>query len=70
VDPTDKSKNSEYPRYNSDDMKCYKKEGQSVDASIPLRRGNKIITGGREGGSWVGQRRGARMGEDSGMEEL
>jgi hypothetical protein len=24
-----------------------KKEGSSDDASIPLRRGNKIITGGR-----------------------
>ena len=28
-------------------MKLNKKEGQSVDASIPLRRGNKIIMGGR-----------------------
>jgi hypothetical protein len=30
-----------------DHMKL-KKEGPSVDASIPLRRGNKIITAGRE----------------------
>jgi hypothetical protein len=28
-------------------MKLNKKKGQSVDASIPLRRGNKIILGGR-----------------------
>jgi len=27
--------------------KLNKNEGQSVDASIPLRRGNKIIMGGR-----------------------
>jgi hypothetical protein len=35
-----------------------KKEGQSVDASIPLRRGNKIITGGkrREGPGWGGEK--------------
>jgi hypothetical protein len=31
-----------------DCMKVNKKEGQSVDASNPLTRGNKIITGGRE----------------------
>ena len=28
-------------------MKLNKNEGQSVDSSIPLRRRNKIITGGR-----------------------
>jgi hypothetical protein len=28
-------------------MKLNKKEGQSVDASILLKRGNKIIKGGR-----------------------
>jgi hypothetical protein len=28
-------------------MKLNKKKGSSVDTSIPLRRGNKIITGGR-----------------------
>ena len=38
----------------TDHMKLNKKEGQSVDASIPLRRGNKIIMGGRgrEGPGW------------------
>ena len=30
-----------------DHMKLNKKEGQSVDASIPLRREKKIIRGGR-----------------------
>ena len=41
-------------------MKLNKKEGPSVDASIPLRRGNKIITGGRgrEGPGW--EREGGR----------
>jgi hypothetical protein len=36
----------------TDHMKFNKKEGQNVAASIPLRRGNKIITEsrGREGG--------------------
>jgi hypothetical protein len=29
-------------------MKFSKKKGPSEDASIPLRRGNKIIMGGRE----------------------
>ena len=35
-------------------MKPNKKGGPSVDASIPLRRGNKIIMGGRgrEGPGW------------------
>ena len=35
-------------------MKLNKNEGQSVYASIPLRKGNKIITGGRgrEGPGW------------------
>jgi hypothetical protein len=28
-------------------MKLKKKEDQSVDASVLLRRGNKILTGGR-----------------------
>ena len=38
----------------SDHMKLNRKEGPSVDASIPLRRGNKIIMGGRgrEGPVW------------------
>ena len=30
----------------TDHMKLKKKEGQSVDASFLLRRGNKILTGG------------------------
>ena len=30
-------------------MKLNKKEDPSVDASIPLRRGNKIIIGARRG---------------------
>jgi hypothetical protein len=30
-----------------DHMNLNKKEGQSVDASKPLRMGNKIIMGGR-----------------------
>ena len=44
-------------------MKFNKKEGQSVDASIPIRRGNKITMGGRgrERGIWVGR------GTESGM---
>ena len=29
----------------TEQMKLNKKEGPSVDTSIPLRRGNKIITG-------------------------
>jgi hypothetical protein len=35
-------------------MMFNKKEGPSVDASIPLRRGNKIITRGRgrKGPEW------------------
>ena len=35
-------------------MKFNKKEGQSTEASNPLRRGNKIIIGGRgrEGSRW------------------
>ena len=32
----------------TDHMKLNKKEDQSVDASVLLRRGNKIITEGRE----------------------
>jgi hypothetical protein len=42
----------------TDCMKLYKKEGPRVGTSIPLRRGNKIITGGRkmEGLEW--ERRG------------
>ena len=40
-------------------MKLKKKEDQSVDASVLLRRGNKIITGGSgEGRILEGERRG------------
>lgn len=42
--------------------------GPSVDASIPLRRGNKIITGGKGGKNW--DRRGEweeKWGAGSGM---
>jgi hypothetical protein len=46
----------------TDHMKLKKKEDQSVNASIPLRRGNKISTGGR-GRSWVGEGRGGEEGE-------
>ena len=36
------------PRINHIDYKKFsKKEGPSNDASIPFRKGNKIITGGR-----------------------
>jgi hypothetical protein len=47
-------------------MKLNKKKGQSGDASIPLRRGNKIISRsrGREGPGW--EREGSRkMGQGS-----
>ena len=39
---------------STDHKKCSKQKGASKDASIPLRRGNKIITGGRgrEGSGW------------------
>ena len=39
----------------TDHFKFKKKEDQSVDASVLLRRGNKIITGGQEG---LGRKRG------------
>ena len=47
----------------TDNMKLNKKEGPSVDASIPLRRGNKIIMGVRrkEGPRWE-RRRGKGKG--------
>jgi hypothetical protein len=49
----------------TDHMKLNKKEDQSVDASVLLRRGNKIITGGR-GREGPGQekRGGGEMGQD------
>jgi hypothetical protein len=36
----------EYPRFNSQTTKPKKKEDQNVDASVLLRRENKILTGG------------------------
>ena len=44
-----------------DHMKLKKKEDQSVDASVLLRRGNKIIIGGR---GWEGLRRKREGGEE------
>ena len=41
----------------TDHMKFKKKEDQSVDASVLLRRGNKIIMGGR-GREGTGRERG------------
>jgi hypothetical protein len=53
--------------------KFNKKEGQSVDSSIPLRRGNKLImeSRGREGGNSVRKdREGERgWGGDQAWEE-
>jgi len=40
----------------TDHMKLKKKEDQSVDTSVLLRSGNKILTGGR--GTWEEERRG------------
>jgi hypothetical protein len=52
-------------------MKLKKKEDQSVDASILLRRGNKIIMGGRQsGGTWMGERKRMKKGgQDKVLEE-
>jgi len=46
--------------------KLNKMEGQSEDVSIPLRKGNKIIMGGRErdGPGWEGRREGKGSGLD------
>ena len=41
----------------TDHMKPKKKEDQSMDALVLLRRGNKIIIGGRRR-EWEGERRG------------
>ena len=40
--------------HSTDPKKLNKKEGPSEDASIPLRRGNKIVMGdrGRKGTVW------------------
>ena len=52
--------------YPTEPEKLNKKEGPSEDASIPLRRGNKIIMRGmREGPKWEsGKRAGSCMGGD------
>ena len=48
----------------TDHMKFNKQKGLSEDASIPLRRGNKIIRGGRrrEGSGWRKQDEGQSSG--------
>ena len=49
-----------------------KKEDQSMDASIPLRRGNKISMGGREregNGLWGEGRKRQKEGQDQVQEE-
>jgi hypothetical protein len=43
-------------------MKLKKKEDQSVNASVFLRRGNKILTGGR-GWEELGRKRGEKGGK-------
>jgi hypothetical protein len=59
----------------TDHVKLKKKEDQSVDASVLLRRGNKILTGsigrkglGRERGGKGKREAGSGMGEDGGRE--
>ena len=53
---------------STDPKKLNKKEGPSEDASIPLRRGNKIIMGGRgrEGPGWE-RGQGGKGGPESGI---
>ena len=53
-------------------MKFKEKEDQSVDASVLLRRGNKIIMGGR---GWEGHKRkreegGGKGGQDQVWKEM
>jgi len=43
-------------------MQLKKKEDQSVNASDLLRRGNRILTERRMGGTWEEGRRGGRKG--------
>ena len=50
--------------YPTEPEKLNKKEGPSEDASIPLRRGNKIIMGGRRRENWVGEQRRKKGGKD------
>ena len=49
-------------RQPTERKKFNKQEGPTEDASIPLRRGNKIVTGGRgkEGPEWERDREGKR----------
>ena len=52
-------------------MELKKKEDQNVDASVLLRRGKKIITGGREReGSGREGERGGKRGTGSLWEEM
>lgn len=44
------------PLYTTDPKRLNKKEGPSEDASIPLTRGNKIITQGTKGEGHLGRR--------------
>jgi hypothetical protein len=51
------------PMIHPTDLKKFnKKEGPSKHASVPFRRADKIIMGGRgtEGGTWVREGRGKR----------
>ena len=51
-----------------DHMKLKRKEDQRVDASVLLRRGNKIIKGSRGWeGLWRKRREGGEKGAESGM---
>ena len=54
-----KKKTTEYPGYNpqTNHKKVNKKEGPIEDASIQLRRRNKIIRGGRESEESRGERK-------------
>ena len=50
----------------TDHMKLKRNEDQRVDASVLLRRGNKIIKGSR-GWEVLGKREGGKRGEELGM---
>jgi hypothetical protein len=47
-------------------MYLKKKENQDIDASVLLRRGNKILTGGR-GWKGLGRKRGGGGGNGAGI---
>jgi hypothetical protein len=57
-------KSTEYLGYNSQILrKGNQQKGPSVDASVPLRMENKVITGGsRRGRDLVGEERGTGSG--------